>query len=278
MEKLKNLLRPYTPFFLLAVCRFLNKLLYTWRRNFLFRFFSFYRAYINKESTIQDIKIDKKSEVYALLKENWKNYEVDRYPKDARMDTLRKKDVIGMSTENIRFFINEAVRRFAKGGVYLEVGTFHGCSLLSAALFNYSTRCIGIDNFRAFNEEGKNEFLLKENLEKFNNPTNIEFYKQDYKVTILDLFSKEPDLKVNVYYYDGPHDYKDQVKGLSIMLPYLAHKCIILVDDLDQRRVEEANKHFVKENPNFKSVFKIRTKMWNSKYWWCGFEVIARGL
>jgi len=126
----------------------------------LFKFFSFYRAYTNKKSTVQDINIDKKSEIYALLKENWENYEADLYPKDDRMDTLRKKNVWSMSTENIKFFINEAVRRLARDGVYFEVGVFHGCSLLSAALFNYSTRCIGIDNFSQFDPEGKNEFII----------------------------------------------------------------------------------------------------------------------
>jgi len=85
-------------------------------------------------------------------------------------------------------------------------------------------------------------------------------------------------LKVNVYYYDGDHSYENQIEGLNILLPYLAHKCIILVDDINGEEVEEANKYFVKENPNFKSVFKIRTKGTNSIDWWNGFEVIARGL
>ena len=149
---------------------------------------------------------------------------------------------------------------------------------MSAALFNCSTRCIGIDNFSQFDTEGKNELISKKNFGKFNNPTNIEFYNQDYRIAIPDLFSKDPSLKINVCYYDGEHNYENQIEGLNIMLPHLAHKVIILVDDVNWGAVAKANKYFVKKNPDFKSIFKIRTKGTRSRDWWNGFEVIARDL
>lgn len=216
--------------------------------------------------------------INKILKENWVDYNAELHPKDRRMDILREKGVKGMSTENVRFFFNEIVKQYAKNGIYLEIGMFQGCSLLSSALFNLSTRCIGIDNFSQFDEEGKNQEILIENLSKFNNPKNIEWYNEDYKKAIENIFTKEPNLKVNVYFYDGEHSYENQIEGLRIMLPHLAEKCIIVVDDLNCEKAEMANNAFIKENPDFKSIIKIKTKGNGSEDWWNGIEVIGRGV
>ena len=154
IKQIKNLLRQYTPHVIVMIWHSL--------------YFHYTRFHVNK-----------KSEITKILEENWKDYKIDLYPKDRRLSILEKKKVYGGSTENIRFLINEIVRRFAKNGVYLEVGIWHGCSLLSASLFNSSTRCIGIDNFSELNPEDKNESILRENFKKFGDPENIEFYKKD---------------------------------------------------------------------------------------------------
>ena len=235
----------------------------------------------------------KMSAINQILKKHWNDYKSNLFPKDRRMRILNDKKVDGMSTENIRFLINEVVNKFAKNGVYMEVGVYRGCSLLSAALFNPSTRCIGIDNFSKFDFFGvdfggneKNEDSFKSNLLKFGNPKNIEFYREDYEESIKNLFSKEPGLKVVVYYYDGDHSYQNQLDGLKLIIPYLAEKCILLVDDINDEAVEKAVNDFIKENPAFKVVFKIKTEAKEriaklgrgTEDWWNGFAVISRGI
>lgn len=224
--------------------------------------------------------------ISKILKECWVDYKKDLSPKDRKMNILKERAVRGMSTENIRFLLNEIVKRFAQKGTYLEVGIFRGCGLLSAALFNPSTRCIGIDNFSQFNynSEGwrpsdnlNNEEELKNNLAKFSNVKNIEWYNGGYKEIIKNLFTKEPKLKVNTYFYDGEHSYRNQLEGLKMMLPHLSERNIIIVDDLNWKKVEKANKDFIKESPDFKSIIKIKTKGNCSKDWWNGIEIIARG-
>ena len=224
------------------------------------------------------IHIEKGSRIKSILKANWKNCATDVCPMDRRMSILDIKGVAGMSTENTRFIINEIVRQYANAGVYLEVGIYRGCSLLSAALFNTATRCIGIDNFSQFDIDGVNEKTLKMHLEKFGNPKNIEYYKKDYKEALKDLFLKEPELRVNVYYYDGDHSYENQLEGLDIMVPHLAEKCVILVDDINWNQVKKANRDFIKRHRDFKLALIIRTKMNGSKDWWNGFSVITRGI
>ena len=205
-----------------------------------------------------------------ILETFWEDYTTDPYPINRRMKVLN--EIRGMSTENICLLFNELVRIHAKGGTYLEVGTFWGRSVLSAALYNPSTRCITIDNFSQFGGSFGN---LQKGLDRFNLP-NIEFYNLDYKDAIAQIFEKEPDLKVDVYFYDGDHAYQHQVNGLNIMLPYLADNCVILVDDYNLEHVRQANDEFKAANPGFESVLRIRTPRNADRTWWNGIEVLMR--
>lgn len=218
------------------------------------------------------------SEISNILKENWRNYKYDPYPIDRRMRVLNDKQIAGMCSENIGFMINEIVKRFAKGGAYLEVGSYMGYSLSSAALYNPSTRCVGIDNFSTHDPKNENEKILKENLKKLGLLENVEFHNRDYMQAFELIRGKEPDLKIAVYYYDGDHLYEEQIKGLSLALPFLSERCVIIVDDLNYDSVEDANRDFISKNPDFKSVFKIKTKGLTTLAWWNGLEIITRGI
>lgn len=209
-----------------------------------------------------------------ILSGNWFDYKNDFFPKDRRMEVLGKNGVDGLTSENIKFLINEIVRKFCPQGVYLEVGIWKGCSLISASLFNPLARCIGIDDFSEFND-GRNEEILQNNLAKFPG-LKAEYYKGDYRKVIKDVFLKEPSSKVDVYFYDGNHSYENQLEGLKTVKPYLAKNCLIIVDDVNWERVEKANSVFLSENPDFKSILKIKTKGNASEDWWNGIEIIGR--
>lgn len=219
--------------------------------------------------------LDLDSKVASVLTDNWSDCFAGSHPRDRRMRCLADQGVDGMSTENIRFLINEVVKRFAEGGLYMEVGTYRGCSLLSAALYNARTQCVGVDNFSLFDPEQENEKYLKSHLAKFDNPKNIQLRKGDYSDVVPEYFKHRSDLKVNVYFYDGPHSFEDQLKGLEIVRPHLARESIVLVDDLNVPEVERANRIFLRQNPNFRSVFRVKTNGENPLTWWNGFEVIA---
>lgn len=212
----------------------------------------------------------------SILRTQWTDYRKDLFPRDRRMRVLHEKGVAGMNSENIRFLINEIVRKCAKDGTYLEVGVLKGASLLSAALFNESTRCIGIDNFSQFDTEGTNEEQLYKNLAAFNNPSNIEMHNADYRDVIPKIFTQEPGLKVNVYFYDGLHTYQEQLNGLEAMMPYYSDSCIILVDDWNLKQVRQANRDFIRARSEFRSIVRIPTVRNGAPDWWNGLEVIAR--
>lgn len=262
----KDLLRPYIPRPILSVYYPLMR----WYIRLCERLYYIFSR----------VRVDRRSGIAAILNECWADYRVDGHPKDRRMAVLAEKSVSGMSTENIRFLINEIVRRYAQNGVYLEVGTYQGGSLLSAALGNPSTRCIGIDNFSQFDPEGKNETFLRRNLAGFGDPANIEFYNEEYRAAFGRLFGGAPAAKVDVYYYDGEHSYRGQIDGLEAALPYLAERCIVLVDDVTWLHVARANRDFLRRHPAFRSAFRVRTQIAGAKAadWHNGFEVLVRGI
>jgi hypothetical protein len=221
------------------------------------------------------VYVDKRSGIYPILATEWGNIRRDLHPVDRRMDVLREHGVAGMATENISYLINELVKRFARNGVYCEVGVFQGYSLVSAALFNPSTRCIGIDNFSEFNTENGNCAILRRNLDRFE-LKNAQIHNDDYRAALRRLFLRERDLRINVYYYDGRHDYHSQVAGLEAVVPFLAPRCVILVDDINLPAVEKANAVFIKTHRDFRTAFRIKTRVNGSRDWWNGFEVITR--
>ncbi|MBN3040645.1 MAG: class I SAM-dependent methyltransferase, partial [Candidatus Omnitrophica bacterium] len=227
-------------------------------------YYFFYNHYIKIRTLllflIFKIRLKKGSLVHLLLKECWNNFKIDPYPIDRRMNIIAEKKIYGMSTENVRFMVNELVRRFAGNGVYLEIGTFQGGSLLSAALYNPGTRCIGFDNFSEFDSEGINENILYKNLSEFNFLKNIEFYKKDYKKGLNEFFNENPGLKIDVFFYDGPHTFEDHFQGLKQIIPYLNEKCIIIIDDTNYPQVERASDAFLRSEPEFDSVFRLKTK------------------
>jgi len=218
------------------------------------------------------------------------------YPIDNKMKFLEDLGVEGMSSENIRYIINYLVKNYAK--TYLEVGTYKGCSLISAKYKN-DARCIAIDNFSQFlGKNPKRDF--KSNMIKAN--IDIEFYEGDYRHLIPNIFKKEPNLKIDVYFYDGDHSYENQLNGLNIIKPYLADKCIIIVDDAAWPDPNKANLEWLSQNKDFKSILyshytpeewikgdkEFKSKVGNSGHgwpdhtsppkWWNGLRLFWRGI
>jgi predicted O-methyltransferase YrrM len=200
------------------------------------------------------------------------------YPLDRRMSILKDKyNIDGMSTENIRLVINELVKIFAKNGLYVEVGTYQGCSLLSAALFNPSTICYGIDNFSQFDHDNINKDILIKNIE-ISEVKNVRFYEGDYSEVIPAKFSEK---SIDVYFYDGEHSYDSQISGLNIIKPYLKDTGIIIVDDASWPEPRKANNDWLKDNPEY-SILELSIKNYdiekncNNPYWWNGLSIFYK--
>lgn len=200
------------------------------------------------------------------------DYTQELFPVDRRMDVIREKNVEGMSTENIRFIINEICRLYCKD-LYVEVGSWKGCSLISASLNNTIPKFIGIDNFSQF--EG-NINILKENLKDFN-VHNAEIIEGDYENIIKSILKEK---SIDVYFYDGYHSYEHQKNGLNIIKPYLKDDCIILVDDIVWPEPKTATLDWLAENTDFEHITLKENESQTecSKYWWLGLMILSRNI
>jgi hypothetical protein len=132
--------------------------------------------------------------------------------------------------------LNTIVRRMNPEHAFVNVGVWHGFSLLAAMAGNDDKVCVGIDNFSEFG--GPRDEFLRRFLDR-RSPRH-RFYNQDYE----DFFAAGLDRPVGSYFYDGAHDYEHQYRGLMAAEPLYAEGAVIVVDDINWAAPREATLQF----------------------------------
>jgi hypothetical protein len=157
-----------------------------------------------------------------------------------------QKYLNGFTGKSFRHVLNNLCRM--KGGVYLEVGTFCGSSLICALYQNQDKlkKAYAIDNWSEFREHC-------DPAERFN------LHRQAYipswtdeklKVIEADCFSldlSEIDEKVDIYFYDGAHKYEDHKRAFTYFNDVLNDVFIAVVDDWEKKKVREATQEAFNE-------------------------------
>jgi predicted O-methyltransferase YrrM len=183
-------------------------------------------------------------------------------------DTARFAEILaavpGLAQPNNLALLNVAARCRDEGEAYVEVGTFHGTSLIAAALGNGGP-FVALDNWSM--GDGSRE-QLEANLERFG-----------VTATIIDGDAFET-LRagipgpVGVYYYDNGHAYEQQLEGLRLAEPYLASPALMIVDDTDWERVERAVDDYLTEQPRATEIFRADGEAAGRPEWFEGVRVL----
>jgi tRNA G46 methylase TrmB len=208
-----------------------------------------------------------------IVNKNWKDWGYS-YTLTKTLKELVDRRLFNPKKVNIYFMINELVRTFLPNGVYLEVGVHRGASIISAAYKNPNVRCIGVDHFKLhkrLDEDTEKSFLA--NVKKYN-IKNIEYLKEEALDGIEKLFNKEPNIKVDLFYFDGTHEYEPQMDALNKIKSYIKDGGFICVDDLNINGVVDSVNDFADQNKEFKVIFMIVPD--NRDYWWNGFAVLGK--
>lgn len=142
-----------------------------------------------------------------------------------------------MSTFAIGAIINEGVSQMQDNLAFVNVGVWHGFTLLSGMVNNAEKRCIGVDNFSEFGSPRK-AFLKRFN--KYRRASHY-FYEMDYSEYFLKVH-KEP---IGFYIYDGNHSYENQLRGLQVAEPFFSENSIILIDDANYAGVRQVTMDFI---------------------------------
>ncbi len=190
--------------------------------------------------------------------------------------------VPNLATENVLALLNLAASLLEPDESYVEVGTYYGASLIAAMQGNEGD-FVAVDAFAFGPLEVSGRELpaasragLEANLRRFGAG----------RATILegdafDLLEGGAlgDRRVGVYYYDGPHDYAGQLRGLQAIEPWLAAEALVVVDDYDWESVSTAIRDYLAGQPKARMLLSIPGEDNGHPQWWSGMVALAwRGL
>lgn len=190
------------------------------------------------------------------------------HPRDRRFQSVAE-DVENLARENNLALINLAARCLGQGEAYVEVGVYHGASLIAAMLGNTRKRFVGIDSFE----------FRDASLEKVE--ANLAHYGLDVpEIIVGDAFELVPggalrDTRVGVWYYDAAHSFEAQVEGLRIAEPHLVPGALVIVDDTDWDDVDRAMDAYLSEQPLARRILAIDGNTRGAPQWWEGMQVLV---
>jgi predicted O-methyltransferase YrrM len=190
------------------------------------------------------------------------------HPRDRRFARIAD-EIENLAKENNFALLNLAASCLDEREAYVEVGVFHGASLIAAMLGNEDRRFVGIDSFefRDATLEG-----VERNLEAFGLPRP--------ELLVGDVFELVPagvleNVRAGVWYYDALHTYEAQLEGLRVAEALLAPGALLIVDDTDWEQVERAMDDYLAEQPRARRILTIDGKDRGFPHWWEGMQVLV---
>jgi predicted O-methyltransferase YrrM len=189
------------------------------------------------------------------------------HPRDRRFQPV-VETVENLASENVLALLNLGASLLGPDEAYVEVGVYHGASLIASSLGNDGKRFVGIDSF-GFRDASLEK--VEANLERFGVPQP--------EILVGDAFELVPGgaldgTQVGLWYYDAAHDYDSQVEGLRMAEPLLAPGALMIVDDTDWEDVDRAMDDYVAAQPRAKRILTIDGKSRGAPQWWEGMQVL----
>lgn len=190
------------------------------------------------------------------------------HPRDRRFEAVAA-GVVNLARENNLALLNHAAACLDPGETYVEVGVFHGASLIAAMLGNEGKRFVGIDTFDF--RDGSLE-SVERNLARF----GLEL-PELHVGDVFDLAraGRLEGASVGVWYYDALHTYEAQLEGLRVAERFLVPGALLIVDDTDWEQVERAVDDYLEAQPRARRILTIGGKDRGLPHWWEGMQVLA---
>ena len=133
-------------------------------------------------------------------------------------------NINGMSGKKTRHLYNNICN--LSNANYLEVGTWAGSSFISS-IYNNNINSLAIDNWSEF--DGPKE-MFEKNVNNFCPNTKYNFIEKDcFLITEEDI--KTVFDSIDIYLYDGCHEYESHKKAITHFSQFLSKYSIIIIDD-----------------------------------------------
>jgi predicted O-methyltransferase YrrM len=189
-------------------------------------------------------------------------------PRDRRFQPIAD-EVENLASENTLALLNLAASCLGRDEAYVEIGVYHGASLIAAMLGNEDKQFVGIDAFRF---SGTSLEKIEANLARF----GLEVPE----IIVGDAFELVPagalrGTRVGVWYYDAAHSFEAQIEGLRIAEPHLVPGALVIVDDTDWDEVDRAMDAYLADQPRARRVLSLAGKSRGSPQWWEGMQVLV---
>jgi len=204
------------------------------------------------------------------LPQLFEDFPRSEHPLDRRFQAVAE-DVENLARENNLALLNLAAACLERDEAYVEIGVFHGASLIAAMLGNEGKRFVGVDSF-AFRDASLEK--VHANLARFGlTPPEI---------VVGDAFELVPagalrDVPIGIWYYDAAHSYEAQVQGLRIAEPLLVPGALVIVDDTDWDDVARAMDDYLAEQPRARRILTLDGKSSGASQWWEGMQALVWG-
>jgi predicted O-methyltransferase YrrM len=190
------------------------------------------------------------------------------HPRDRRFQPIAD-EVENLASENTLALLNLAASCLGRDEAYVEIGVYHGASLIAAMLGNEDRRFVGIDAFRF---SGTSLEKIEANLARFGLDVP--------EIIVGDAFELVPagalgGTRVGVWYYDAAHSFEAQIEGLRIAEPHLVPGALVIVDDTDWDEVDRAMDAYLADQPRARRVLSLDGKSRGAPQWWEGMQVLV---
>jgi len=189
------------------------------------------------------------------------------HPRERRFAPVAEH-IENLAKENNLALLNLAATCVGSDEAYVEVGVYHGASLVAAMLGNEGRRFVGIDSF-AFRDATIEK--VEANLEQFGLPRPELLLGDVFELVREGALG---DTQVGVWYYDALHTYEAQFEGLRVGEPFLAPGALLIVDDTDWTDVSRAMDAYLAEQPRARRILSVDGKDRGSPQWWEGMQVL----
>jgi len=204
----------------------------------------------------------------AELPRLFDDYPRSEHPRDRRFQRVAD-EVENLAQENNLALLNLAASCLGEGEAYVEVGVYHGASLIAAMLGHEDTRFVAIDAFRF---SGTSLAKIEANLARFGLDVP--------ELIVGDAFELVPagalgDTRIGIWYYDAAHSFQAQIDGLQIAESHLVRGALMIVDDTDWDDVDRAMEAYLADQPRARRLLAIDGKSRGAPQWWEGMQVLV---
>ena len=198
----------------------------------------------------------------------FEDFPASELPIDRRFAPIAE-EIENLACENNLALLNLAAACLEGDEAYVEIGVFHGASLIAAMLGNEGKRFVGIDSF-AFRDASLDR--VHANLARFD--------LVPPEIVVGDAFELVPsgalaDTSIGVWYYDASHSYEAQLEGLRMAEPLLVSGALVIVDDTDWDDVARAMDDYIVEQPRARRLLTVDGTSRGSPQWWEGMQVLV---